>query len=127
MDKIVRTLLVVSGTISLVIGAIGVMVPLLPTTPFLLLAAACYIRSSEKHYNWLVNNRLFGKYIKNYREHHAIPLRTKIISISLLWITIGYAMVFIVGSLLVRSVLVIIAIGVTLHLLSFKTLKETKD
>ena len=75
---IIRILLIVLGSIFVAIGAIGVLVPGLPTTPFMILAAACYIRSSNKLYNWLIKNKLFGKHIKNIREGKGIPIRVKI-------------------------------------------------
>jgi uncharacterized membrane protein YbaN (DUF454 family) len=86
--RVIRALLLAAGTISLALGAIGVVVPLLPTTPFLLLATACYLRSSDRMHSWLVNNKWFGSYIKNYQEGKGIPLKTKVAAVSFLWITI---------------------------------------
>ena len=78
-DSIKKGILVASGTFFLVLGIIGIFIPLLPTTPFLLLAAACYIRGSKKFYYWLIKNKWFGKYIKNYQEGRGVPLKVKII------------------------------------------------
>ena len=75
---IIRILLIILGSVFVAIGAIGILVPGLPTTPFMILAAACYIRSSNKLYNWLIKNKLFGKHIKNIREGKGIPIRVKI-------------------------------------------------
>ena len=75
---IIRILLIILGSIFVAIGAIGILVPGLPTTPFMILAAACYIRSSNKLYNWLIKNKLFGKHIKNIREGKGIPIKVKI-------------------------------------------------
>jgi len=75
-DKVKRSLYIFVGTLLLVIGSIGVVIPVLPTTPFLLLAAACYIRSSERMHRWMLNNRIFGEFIRNYREERGITLRT---------------------------------------------------
>jgi len=83
--------LIIVGSFFAGLGILGIFLPLLPTTPFLLLAAACYIRSSEKLYNWLMNNKWIGRYIKNYLEGKGIPLKSKVLSISALWITIGYS------------------------------------
>lgn len=83
-SAVLRGILVTVGIIAISVGAIGVFVPLLPTTPFLLLAAACFIRSSDRLYAWLIHHRWFGSYIRNYREHHAITLRAKIVSLTLL-------------------------------------------
>ena len=108
------------------LGILGIFLPLLPTTPFLLIAAACYIRSSEKFYNWLINNKWLGNYIKNYIEGKGVPLKVKVLSISLLWITIGYSVVFVVHIFLIRVILILIAIGVTIHILSIRILKQRK-
>ena len=99
-------------------------VPLLPTIPFLLLAAACYARSSERFYNWLLNNRWFGSYIRNYIQKRGIPLKAKVFTIALLWIVIGCSAAFAVESFAVRLILVLIAIGVSVHVLTLRTLKE---
>ena len=79
----------VTGTISLVLGIIGIFVPLL-LPPFLLLSAAFYFRGSPRLYRWLIQQKQLGPYIKNFREYRAIPLRAKIISLSLIWITLSY-------------------------------------
>ena len=115
--------LIIVGSFFAGLGILGIFLPLLPTTPFLLLAAACYIRSSERLYNWLMNNKWIGRYIKNYLEGKGIPLKSKVLSISALWITIGYSVFFVVNIFPVRIILILIAIGVTIHLLSIRTLK----
>ena len=125
--QIKKTLLLIFGILSLILGVIGIVVPLLPTTPFLLLSAACFIRSSERMYQWLLNHKWFGEYIRNYRENKAIPLSTKIIAVGLLWLTMLYAIVFIVYSLYLRLLLAAIAIAVSMHILHFKTLKKNRD
>ena len=110
-------------TLSLALGILGIFLPLLPTTPFLLLTAALYFKSSPRLYNWLLSHKHLGPYIRNFRENKAIPLRAKIISISLMWITMLYCVFFIVPYIWVKVILLIIAAGVTYHILSFKTLK----
>jgi hypothetical protein len=122
--KLRRQLLIVAGTISTAIGILGIFVPILPTTPFLLLAAACYIRSSERFYRWLINNRLFGTYIRSYIEGRGMPLRTKIFTIFLLWIAIGISVCIGTQNLVVRIVLVLVAIGVTLHIIYIRARKQ---
>lgn len=124
-SKSIKITLTVVGIISVSIGTIGVFVPLLPTTPFLLLAAACFMRSSDRLYDWLMHHRWFGTYIRNYREHHAITLPTKILAILLLWSTLSYAALAVTGSWFVRILLLSIAVGVTIHLVTLKTL--TRD
>jgi len=123
-NRCFRCVLIICGTIFLGIGTIGIFVPILPTTPFLLLAAACYARSSEKFYNWLINNKWFGAYIKNYREGKGIPIRVKLYTISLLWATILISAFLFVGILWIRIVLILIAIGVTIHIFTIKTYKK---
>ena len=118
-----RWVLIIVGSFFAGLGILGIFLPLLPTTPFLLLAAACYIRSSERLYNWLLNNKWIGRYIKNYLEGKGVPLKSKVLSISALWITIGYSVFFVVNIFSVRVILILIAIGVTMHLLSIRTLK----
>lgn len=110
-----------AGLLFLGIGAVGVFVPLLPTTPFLLLAAACFLRSSERLYNWLMNHRLFGNYIRNYREHRAMSLPSKILILALLWITMSYAIFSVVKILFIQILLLLIAIGVTIHIIALKS------
>ena len=119
-DKLKRQLLIIIGTIFVVIGVIGIFIPILPTTPFLLLAAACYIRSSQKFYRWLMNNRLFGVYIRNYIEGKGIPIKVKVFTIVLLWVTIGISIWVAAPNLIVKIILIIVAIGVTLHIIFIK-------
>jgi len=106
------------------LGIIGIFVPVLPTTPFLLLAAACYARSSQRFYGWLLNNKWFGNYIRNYLERKGVPLKVKVLTITLLWITIGISAAFAVQTLVIRLILVLIAIAASIHVLSIRTLKQ---
>ena len=106
------------------LGIIGIFVPVLPTTPFLLLAAACYARSSQRFYDWLLSNKYFGNYIRNYLERKGVPLKVKVLTIILLWITIGSSVAFAVQSFVVRLILVLIALGVSIHILCIRTLKQ---
>ncbi len=126
-NKFIRLGLIVAGTFFVALGFIAIFIPLLPTTPFLLLAAACYAKGSKKFYNWLLNNRLFGEYIKNYLAGKGVSARTKILSILLLWLTISYSAIFAVPILVGKVILVVIAVAVTLHILSIKTLREPYD
>lgn len=123
MFEIYRFVLIGFGFIFVGLGVVGVFVPGLPTTPFLLLAAACFARSSKKFYNWLLNHRIFGTYIKNYREHRAITLRGKIMSLSLMWLVMGYTAFFAISNLFVSIIIILIGLGVTKHILSLKTIK----
>lgn len=122
--RITKSLLVVVGTICVALGAIGIVLPVLPTTPFLLLAAACYCRSSERLYHWLLSNRFFGEYIRNYREGKGIPLKTKIIAVAVLWMAIVYSAFFVVNILAVQLVLLVVAIAVSTHIIRLPTFKK---
>ena len=118
-----KYLLIILGTVSLVLGVIGIFRPLLPTTPFLLLSAALYVRSSEYLYNWLIRQKYLGTYIRNFREHKAIPLRAKIISVTLVWVTLLYCAINISENIILSIILLTLAIAVSWHILSYKTLK----
>lgn len=78
------------GCLSFVLGVVGIFVPLLPTTPFLLLSAALWVRSSPRLYDWLLAHPCLGGYVRNFRENRAIPLRAKIVSLTLMWGTMLY-------------------------------------
>lgn len=123
-SKLSRWALILAGSIFLALGILGIFLPLLPTTPFLLLAAACYFRSSERFYNWLINNKWLGNYIKDYREKKSIPIKIKVITLSILWLAIGYSVLFVVNIFLLKVILILIAVGVTIHILALRTLKK---
>jgi uncharacterized membrane protein YbaN (DUF454 family) len=110
-----RRLLIGAGTLCVGLGIIGVFVPILPTTPFLLLAAACYMRSSERFYEWLTNNIIFGAYVRNYIEGRGMPVRIKVFTILLLWLAIGLSVNYGVQNTVIRIVLICVATGVTIH------------
>jgi len=115
-NSLLKILLIIAGTISLILGIIGIFVPLLPTTPLLLLSAWCYLRSSEKLYLWVTQNRIFGRYIRNYQEGKGAPLYFKIFTLILLWGTIIYTTFYVINYLPLRLLLLIIAISVTVHI-----------
>lgn len=119
----IRYVYVALGILSCALGVIGIFVPLLPTTPFLLLSAALFFRSSPRLYNRLLNHPQLGPYIRNFREHKAIPLRVKIISVSLVWITILHAVIFLLDHWVLESLLLLLAAGITAYILHFKTLR----
>ncbi len=118
-----KQILWISGGLACVaLGTLGIFLPVLPTTVFFLLAAAAFARSSDRLYNWIMNHPLFGKLIRNYRLYHAVPLQTKIVSVSFLWLTIGASAIFAVEKWWLRGLLVLIALAVTWHILALKTL-----
>jgi uncharacterized membrane protein YbaN (DUF454 family) len=127
MNQITRTVLTALGVLCVVLALIGIFVPVLPTTPFLLLAAGLFARSSQRFYDWLLNNRLFGTYIRNYREGKGATLRHKIAALVLLWGTIGASAVWWVEAWWVRLLLLGIASAVTLHLVKMPTYRPGKE
>ena len=118
-----RILFILLGSLSLVLAVVGIFLPLLPTTPLLLLAAALYLRSSPRLYEWLLNHKYLGSYIRNFREHRAIPLRAKIVSVALIWITLLYCALWVVPQIWIKILLIGLAVALTIHILSFKTLR----
>ena len=121
LSKVKRGLLTAAGSLSLGLGVLGIFLPLLPTTPFLLLAAACYARSSERLNRWLLGHPTLGKFIEDYRSGRGMPLRAKIVALVLLWGTITASAVFAVSVLWARLLLAAVAVGVTVHLLAIRT------
>ena len=121
--RIAKLLWNAAGTFFLSLGIVGIAVPLLPTTPFLLLAAACYLRGSPKTYNWMMTNKYFGQYLKDYRAGRGMPLKVKVGTVSLLWVVITFSAIFMTSSTFVRIGLFVVATGVTIHLVTLKTKK----
>jgi hypothetical protein len=118
--------LVAAGLACVALAAIGIVVPLLPTTPFLLLAAALFAKSSDRWYAWLTTHRVFGPYVRNYREHRAATRAVKAWTLLVLWVTVSFAGFFVERSLMVRILLAAIALGVSAHILSLKTLRPER-
>jgi uncharacterized membrane protein YbaN (DUF454 family) len=116
-------ILTVLGIITLALGIMGAFLPVLPTTPFLLLSAALFLRGNRGLYNWLMNHPRLGPYITNFIKHKAIPLRVKIVSICTLWLTLLYCAIFVAEHWAFRGFFILIAVCVTWHILSYKTLK----
>lgn len=108
-------MLIAVGSISLGIGIVGIVVPLLPTTPFLLLAAYCYSRGSKRLSNRFLSNKLIGSYLRNYLEGKAMSIKAKICSLSALWGVIGCTAAFVIDSPIIRIVLLAVGSGVTVH------------
>ncbi|MGX6592388.1 YbaN family protein [Cetobacterium ceti] len=117
-----RKILFVIGIFSLVLGTIGIFLPILPTTPFVILSAFLFERSSEKFHKMLINNKIFGKYLKDYMEKKGISYKNKIIA--LIFLTIGMTKGFLsMKTPIGKTALVIIFIGVSTHIIKLKTLK----
>ena len=120
----IRYLMISLGTIFLALGAIGVVVPGLPTTPFLLLAAAFYVRSSERLYSWLLNHKVFGKIVRDFRETRSISIRTKLISTGTMWAMIVISICLFIDNLAVEITISALGAVGTVVLLLIPTTKS---
>ena len=120
-----KLLLIALGFVALALGVIGIALPLLPTTPFVLLAAACFSVGSKRCDDWLSRSRLFGPYIENYRTKQGISIQRKIVTLIFLWTGLITSMA-IVRTPLIFVVLSIVGIGVTVHILMIKTKKQKR-
>lgn len=119
-----RLLLMSVGTLCVVLGFAGIFLPLLPTTPFLLLAAACYAKSSQKFYDWLVNHRWLGPYIRAFRSMEGVPVRIKIKAIAAVWLMMGVSVMVIGAQTPALVILGVCGLGVTAYLLSLPTSRQ---
>lgn len=106
-SQVMRLVFAGSGTLCVAIGLVGAILPILPTTPFMLLAAGCYARASPRFYNWLLNTRAFGPLIREWRQYRSIPRRTKLTAIALMAMTLATSIV-----LFVKQPYLQIAIGI---------------
>ncbi|MFO7887772.1 MAG: YbaN family protein [Eubacteriales bacterium] len=120
-NKIKKYTFIIMGTFFLILGIIGIFLPILPTTPFLLLTSYFYLKSSKKLHDWLINHKVFGEYIYNYITYKGIRKKDKIKTLSLLYLTLSISFYF-VDIIHVRIFLILVAIGVTIHILKLKTL-----
>jgi len=111
-----KKIYIILGIISTGLGIIGAFLPIMPTTPFLLLASIFFARSSEKLNRFLLTNPLLGEYLTNYLEHRSLPLSSKIKSISLLWCGLLATMIFTNIPFYVIIILIFVGIGVSLHI-----------
>ncbi|MGE5522201.1 MAG: YbaN family protein [Rhodospirillaceae bacterium] len=125
LKPIVRATLLTVGALSVVLGVVGIFLPVLPTTPFLLLAAACFARSCNSCHAWLMQHRWFASFLRNWHERHGVTLRQKTAALILLWVGIAFSIAFGTSLLWVRVLLAGIATCTTLYLLlGLKTLER---
>jgi len=122
-NKLKNWLRLTVGMIATALGIIGIFLPLLPTTPFLLLASICFARSSDKMYHWLLSNTLFGEQFSDYLIYRTISPQLKVGSITFLWLAIGFSILKF-NTIYIRILLLIIAIAVTIHLYCLRTKRE---
>lgn len=121
---LLRSLLVAAGFVSIGLGVAGIFLPVLPTTPFLLLSAWCFARSSPRLYRKLLQNRHLGLYIRRFREQRALPLRVKVVSCLMVWISLLGCALFAPVPVWVRPVFPVLAVLISRHILSFATLRR---
>ncbi len=119
-DSLKKWLLLVGGSLSLALGCLGVFLPLLPTTPFLLLAAYCYLRSSAAMHAWLLGHKLLGPYIDNYLTHGAITRRARRGALIFLWLTLFASSLFI-SRFALKLLLLAVGTAISIHLFSLST------
>jgi len=122
-NQFIRNGILAVGFLATGLAVIGIFLPLLPTAPLLLLAAACFARSSERFHNWLLNHQKLGPMINCYLNGQGVPLRAKITAIGLIWFSISIS-VFFINPFWLKFLLVIIGISVTLYLLSLATAQK---
>lgn len=124
-NPLVRSLLLATGWLAVALGGIGIFLPVLPTTPFLLLAAACFVRSSQRFYDWLVGHPRLGPWFRDYLEGNGIPLKGKAYAIATMWVSIGISC-WLVPLIWARIGMLLSATLVTLYILKQKTLTAGK-
>ena len=115
-SPLVRAVLIAAGSVCVLLGIVGIFLPLLPTTPFMLLAAACFARSSRRFHDWLLANRTFGPLIAEWEKHRSIPRRTKLTAIGLMSLTLAVSIVFFVEPRWLQGLLAAIGIGLAIWL-----------
>lgn len=120
---LLRRLLIACGFLSTGLGIVGIVLPLVPTTPFLLLAAACFARSSDLFHTWLLTHKRLGPIIAGYLEGSGIPARAKAVSILMVWLTLPTSALLLVPIAWVQALLILLAIGITIHLIRLPTRK----
>jgi len=124
LNKLKKILFLLTGSVSLGLGVVGVFIPILPTTPFLLLSAYLFASSSKTAHNWLKKQPFFGKMITEYQEKGGMRKQVKVIHIAVLWISILASIFFIIDNKYIKLLLIIVAVSVTIHLLHLKTIKS---
>ena len=121
MGAILKKMWLACGWLCVGIATIGIFLPLIPTTPLLLLAGFCFAKGSKKIYAWLINHKLFGKYIKDFNEGRGVPLRAKISAYVMMWAAMLYSALFVLDILVLQMVVIATAVGVTIYLYRLPT------
>lgn len=124
INSALRWTLLVSGFLATALGVLGIFLPVLPTVPFLLLALACFARSSQRFYNWLLDHAHFGPIIRPYINGKGMTRASKFKAIALVWASIAFSAFYLVERDWVRWLLLIICCGVTLYLLNLPDIAD---
>jgi uncharacterized protein len=119
LKKIVKPFFLITGIISLVLGFIGIFLPLLPTTPFILFAAYCFARSSEKFHNYLMNHKRFGKMVSDFYEKKIITIQIKIVAVTMMWTMLLVSITFFMPFIFVKVIVIAIGVAVTIYIARF--------
>ncbi len=127
LTPILRWTLLLSGFIAVALGVLGIFLPVLPTVPFLLLAVACFTRSSERFYNWLIDHAHLGPMIRPYLDGNGLKRTTKFKAVGLVWISITISVLLISARPWLQGTLILIALGVTIYLLRLPTTEVAKS
>ena len=122
-DKSMKLIYNILGTISLIFALIGVVLPVIPTTPFVLLSAACYYKGSERLHNWLTHTEIFGPIIKDYEKHGGMKKATKIKALTLMWTAVLASALFILKTPTMKALVLLIAVIGTAYMLRVKTIE----
>jgi len=126
-NPVLRRLFIIAGWFFIGLGILGIILPVLPTTVFFLLATYFFSRSSEKFYHSLLHNKYFGKYIRNYRKHRGMPVKAKFFAILMLNISLFYSALYVVDSMFFKAMLFSLAAGLTSLIISLKTVYGTTE
>jgi len=121
LRKLIKTFFLFIGIFSLVLGFIGIFLPLLPTTPFILMAAYCFAKSSERFHRYIMQHKLFGRMVTDFYEKKVISTKNKIIALTLMWITLSLSVIFFMPHIWVKLVVLGIGVSVTVYLLTFRS------
>lgn len=122
-SRLKKHLLIAAGSLALILGIIGVVLPVLPTTPFLLLASYCYMRSSKRLYDWLMNHKILGPYLYDYILYKGVRRKARTAALTMLWLTLSISMIL-VDHFHIRLLLVFIGVAVSIHLFTLKTIES---
>ena len=123
MEKKLKLIYNIIGTISLIFAFIGIVLPIIPTTPVALLSAACYYNGSKRLQSWLSQNEMFGPIIRDYEEHGGMRKATKIKALTIMWVAVLASALLILGTLMMRALVVLIAVIGTVSMLRIKTIE----